>query len=272
MTLGVAKGEPRFPRDRIVKAVPSYAFMLPFSPPCIVKHIMRTALGLGHQCLRQGARQCAPFAVRVSTRRFTSAPPSSFLRRYFANPRFPRKALLWSGAGGVIVSPFTFIEIGNDGANIGEQTHEEAMLEVSRRELKQQVPSAIKNSKKYRRTIYFFVDMYIIEPICTGLRFLHLVVIFVPVIATIPAIWVGRRQQDKDNERSGTLWWYAFLVRSMERSGAAFIKVSTYCVRRCLLLTASKAGTMGCIQVRHIPYGTVQNNVNAPLSCSRPLA
>jgi aarF domain-containing kinase len=99
------------------------------------------------------------------------------------------------------------------------------MLEASRQELKDQVPRALKNSKKYRRGIYFFVDMYIIEPIATGLRFLHLVVIFVPVIATMPAIWLGKRQKDKDNERSGTLWWYAFLVKSMERAGAAFIKV-----------------------------------------------
>lgn len=111
----------------------------------------------------------------------------------------------------------------------GDKTHEEAMLEVSRRELKEQVPKAIQNSKKYRRGIYFFVDLYIIEPICTGLRFLHLVVIFVPVIATIPAVWLGQRQSGRDNERSGTLWWYSFLVTSMERAGAAFIKVRSIC-------------------------------------------
>lgn len=108
------------------------------------------------------------------------------------------------------------------------------MLEASRKELKEQVPQAIKNSKKYRRGIYFFVDLYIIEPICTGLRFLHLVVIFVPVIVTIPAIWLGQRQRDRDNERNGTLWWYSFLVTSMERAGAAFIKVGF--AMMCLLL------------------------------------
>jgi aarF domain-containing kinase len=99
------------------------------------------------------------------------------------------------------------------------------MLEVSRKELREEVPKALKHSKKYRRRIYFFIDDYIIEPICTGLRFLHLVFIFVPVIATIPVLWLGTRRADKDNERSGTLWWYGFLVSSMERSGAAFIKV-----------------------------------------------
>jgi aarF domain-containing kinase len=99
------------------------------------------------------------------------------------------------------------------------------MLEASRKELDEQVPKSIQNSTKYRRGIYFFFEDYIIEPIATVFRFLHLVVIFVPVIVTIPAIWLGQRQADKDDERSGTIWWYGFLVSSMERAGAAFIKV-----------------------------------------------
>ena len=124
-----------------------------------------------------------------------------------------------------MLSPLAFVEISNDETKVGDKTHEEAMLEVSRKELSEQVPKAIQDSKKYRRGIYFFIDDYIVEPIATGLRFLHLVIIFVPVIVTIPVIWLGTKQSDRDNERSGTLWWYGFLVRSMERSGAAFIKV-----------------------------------------------
>jgi len=123
------------------------------------------------------------------------------------------------------LSPLALAEIGNDKSASGEKTHEQAMLEVSRTELKEQVPKALENSTKYRRGIYFFIEDYLIEPIATGLRFLHLVIIFVPVIVTIPAIWLGARQADRDNERSGTLWWYGYLVLSMERAGAAFIKV-----------------------------------------------
>ena len=73
--------------------------------------------------------------------------------------------------------------------------------------------------------VVLFLDIYLWEPICTGLRFLQLAAIFIPVILTIPAIWIGNRQPDRDNERSGTLWWYGFLVRSMEWAGPAFIKV-----------------------------------------------
>ena len=99
------------------------------------------------------------------------------------------------------------------------------MLEASRQELKEQVPRALQNSKKWRRNIWQVLDAFFIEPVATALRFLHLVIIFVPVIAAVPAIWIGKRQPGRDNERTGTLWWYWFLVKSMARAGAAFIKV-----------------------------------------------
>ncbi|ROT42614.1 ABC1-domain-containing protein [Sodiomyces alkalinus F11] len=76
------------------------------------------------------------------------------------------------------------------------------------------------------------VDRYIVEPFCTALRFLHLVGIFVPVIVAVPAIWFGPRQPDRDNERSGTLWWYGFLVQAMEWAGPAFIKLGQWAASR----------------------------------------
>lgn len=106
------------------------------------------------------------------------------------------------------------------------------MLEISRQELAEQVPERLKHSKKFRRSVWRFLDTYIVEPIATGIRFLHLVVIFVPVIVTIPAIWFGARQHERDDERSGTLWWYGFLVASMERAGAAFIKLGQWAASR----------------------------------------
>lgn len=101
------------------------------------------------------------------------------------------------------------------------------MLEASRKEIEEYVPQWLENSHGFRISIYNFLDNYIIEPVATGFRFLHLVVIFVPVILTVPIIFMGKRNAKRDNERSGTLWWYAFLVKGMERAGAAFIKVGT---------------------------------------------
>ncbi|KAL6705785.1 hypothetical protein ACN47E_006423 [Coniothyrium glycines] len=195
---------------------------------------MRTLLWLGRQCVSRGAPNTITFASRTASRTHVNA---AFIRRQFATPRFHGKTILWSGAAtgaavGAALSPLAMIEIGNDQSHNGEKTHEEAMLEASRKELEQQVPKALKNSSKYRRGIYFFIEDYIIEPIATGIRFLHLIIIFVPVIVTIPVIWLGSRQPDRDNERSGTLWWYGYLVLSMERAGAAFIKLGQWAASR----------------------------------------
>ncbi|KAH7088507.1 hypothetical protein FB567DRAFT_340282 [Paraphoma chrysanthemicola] len=192
---------------------------------------MRTFLFFGRHCLRQGFQHSkTTFTQRASTRPFAS---TSSIRRQFATPRFRGRTVLWSGAaGGAVLSPLAFVGLAHEESGNGEKTHEEAMLEASRKELKEQVPKALQNSTKYRRCIYFFIEDYIIEPIATGLRFLHLVIIFVPVIVTIPAIWLGQRQPKRDNERSGTLWWYGFLVSSMERAGAAFIKLGQWAASR----------------------------------------
>ena len=124
------------------------------------------------------------------------------------------------------LSPAAFIELSEEDLDDGK-TGEEHMLEASRKELEESVPDMLKGSKRIRLAIWHFLDTWIIEPIATGIRLVHLMIIFVPVIVTIPAVYFGPRVKDKDNERTGTLWWYGFLVRSMERSGAAFIKVCT---------------------------------------------
>ena len=99
------------------------------------------------------------------------------------------------------------------------------MLEASREEIKKKLDNNVHGFRRVRDSIAYFADVYIWEPLCTGMRFLHLVVIFVPVMVTVPALWFGKRDPKRDNERSGSLWWYWFLVNSMERAGPAFIKV-----------------------------------------------
>ncbi len=100
------------------------------------------------------------------------------------------------------------------------QTVEMRELEAARAEMTKRADND-SDSSPWREAVL----LYIWEPLCTGFRFLQLVVIFVPVIVAVPAIWLGRRQPERDNERSGTLWWYGFLVQGMERAGPAFIKV-----------------------------------------------
>jgi hypothetical protein len=70
-----------------------------------------------------------------------------------------------------------------------------------------------------------FLSDYIIEPILISWRFSYLTLLFLPVILTSPMMLIGERVEEHGCERSGTLWWYNFLVRQMETAGPTFIKV-----------------------------------------------
>jgi aarF domain-containing kinase len=130
---------------------------------------------------------------------------------------------LFAAAAGL--SPAAFVQLSEKDNGGTEFTAEGRMLEASRDEIKKKVADDVHGFRRVRYSILYFVDVYVWEPICTGLRFLHLVVIFVPVMMSVPALWIGTRDPQRGNERWGSLWWYWFLVRSMERAGPAFIKV-----------------------------------------------
>ena len=104
------------------------------------------------------------------------------------------------------------------------------MLEVSREELAEEdtVPDDLRGIRRVNRRVYLLVESHVVEPIATGLRFLKLVFIFVPVILTVPVMWFGGRVPLRDNERTGALWWYQSLVSAMEHAGPAFIKVPSF--------------------------------------------
>lgn len=177
---------------------------------------MRTALTLRRFCFRSALPRFSPFPR-------PQRGISNFSRWRFQWPsaRPPsRKPVICA-----ILTPAAFVLLSEEDNGDGKSP-EEHMLEASRAEIQKRVPDEVRGLKRPWRWLCFFVDVYIFEPVATGFRFLHLVVIFVPVIITIPVIWVGSRLKDHYNERTGTIWWYGFLVRSMERAGPAFIKVS----------------------------------------------
>ena len=66
---------------------------------------------------------------------------------------------------------------------------------------------------------------WFIEPILTASRFVHLFIIFVPVILTSPALLLGEVRRSGGRERSGAIWWYDYLVSALGRAGPTFIKV-----------------------------------------------
>ncbi|KAI9799654.1 MAG: hypothetical protein M1833_003969 [Piccolia ochrophora] len=129
------------------------------------------------------------------------------------------------------LSPAAFVQLSEEDNGDGG-TAEERMLEVSRAEIAKVLPEDLRGFTRVRRGVVLVVERYLVEPVATGLRFLHLVFIFVPVIVTVPVMWWGSRNKGRDNQRWGTLWWYGFLVNAMERAGPAFIKLGQWAASR----------------------------------------
>ncbi|KAK0376554.1 ABC1 family protein [Colletotrichum paranaense] len=203
---------------------------------------MRLAFILGRFCPRPAFRAPAPNGT--TTAQFYSTFRSTFRSSYQprripwraggsgSSSRYTRYTLRAGGAGAGALGTAAFFELSEKDNGGTDQTGEKRMLEVSRAEIKKKVADDDSGISRAWHTLKIAVDVYIWEPLCTGVRFLHLLVIFVPVIVAVPALWLGRRQKDRDNERSGTLWWYGFLVQSMEWAGPAFIKLGQWAASR----------------------------------------
>ena len=181
---------------------------------------MRPVFQLGRLCFRTGFQRASPATIifRLGQRHFHA--------RFCGNA--PRKSLRRVPGRGTILlaalSPAAFVKLSEEERDDGE-SGEMQMLDASRQELQKEIPDDVHGLKRILWRIALGLDRYIYEPLATGLRFLHLVIIFVPVIFSVPVVWFGARQTGRGDERSGTLWWYGFLVHSMERAGPAFIKV-----------------------------------------------
>lgn len=128
-------------------------------------------------------------------------------------------------SGAAALGTAAFVRLSEDDDGSSGETAEHRMLEASRAEMTKELAADDRGLSRLRHRIVLFLDLYVWEPLCTGVRFLHLAAIFVPVLLAVPMIWFGERQKDRDNERSGTLLWYNFLVTGMEWAGPAFIKV-----------------------------------------------
>ncbi|EXJ68887.1 Atypical/ABC1/ABC1-C protein kinase [Cladophialophora psammophila CBS 110553] len=165
-------------------------------------------------------------------------------RKYsLKDPRQRRHPSLLAAAAAL--SPAAFIQLGEQ--DDGGKTREIKMLEVSREEISKKVPEDVYGFHRFYKTIVYVLDQWIYEPIATSLRFFHLVVIFVPVIVTVPAAFLGPRRKDRDNERAGTVWWYGFLVKSMERAGPAFIKLAQWAASRSDIFPAEMCRQMSTL-------------------------
>lgn len=178
---------------------------------------MQTAFFWGRLCIRR-----VPW--RTSNHTFRHVWRSQQLSRRLSSLRNPPKPAGVTVTVISLLSPAAFVALSEADTSDGK-TPEEHMLEASRAEIARELPANVHGLKKLWIAFSFGFDVYIFEPVATALRFLHLVFIFLPVIITVPALWIGPQRPGSGHDRAGTLWWYSFLVHSMERAGPAFIKV-----------------------------------------------
>ncbi|KAJ5990914.1 hypothetical protein N7499_011462 [Penicillium canescens] len=180
---------------------------------------MRTAVLFGRFCLKRGLPRLP--------------------RHHFGRPSWPRQLPKGTSRRGPIIgglfmtalAPVAFLKLAEDNDGQGK-TAEMQMLEASREEVRKTVSPDAQGLSKLCQTIWVYFYYYVYDPIATGFRFMHLAIIFIPVVAAVPAIWIGRKVQDHDSARTGTLWWYRFLVKAMERAGPAFIKLGQWAASR----------------------------------------
>lgn len=169
--------------------------------------------------------------------------------------QYARPAPLLAAANGAALGTAAFVELSGEENTIPSQTGEKRMLQASRAEIAKKLDDNDRGVSRLYHNIILYLDLYLWEPLCTGFRFLHLAVIFVPVLVAVPIIWVGKRHKHRDNERMGALWWYNFLVKAMEWAGPAFIKVSTSWIEYMsslqsqMLSTYHAAGSVGRLSV-----------------------
>ncbi|KAI1380245.1 ABC1 family protein [Hypoxylon crocopeplum] len=190
---------------------------------------MRPVILFGRLCVRRGFSQASKTTTNLG--RWHSTFRLRLLRPSPRNDsRF--KGRILRATANAALGTAAFVKLSEKDNGDAEDTAEGRMLEVSREELKKTVDDDERGLYRVGHKIILFFDVYFWEPLCTGVRFVELFCIFIPVILAVPAIWIGSRQTNRDNERSGTLWWYSFLVKSMERAGPAFIKLGQWAASR----------------------------------------
>ncbi|KAJ5580103.1 uncharacterized protein N7459_006088 [Penicillium hispanicum] len=179
---------------------------------------MRTVL-LGRLCLRRGLS-------------LSRLPRHHFIWSWRPPIRHtPRRGPVIRGVIMAALAPGAFLELAGNSEDHGK-TSEMYMLEASREEIRKAVSPDAKGLNRLCQSLWVFWYRYVYDPIAIGFRFLHLVVIFMPVVITVPAIWLGRSAGSQNSARGGTLWWYRFLVEAMERAGPAFIKLGQWAASR----------------------------------------
>lgn len=119
------------------------------------------------------------------------------------------------------VSALVFSTVKGDDDPNGK-TRSEKMLELSRRQLEQELEE---KNHKYGR-LYAWLRSYVVEPFLTMMRFFSLFIIMMPILLTGLPVAIGLVPQWYRNT------WFDFVVAGLQRAGPSFIKLGQWAASR----------------------------------------
>ncbi|KAF7339305.1 ABC1-domain-containing protein [Mycena sanguinolenta] len=103
------------------------------------------------------------------------------------------------------------------------------------------------------RILAFFHDR-IWEPLLTAKRFVYLFALFIPVILSSPMLLIGKPEKRYRGDTWGAVWWYNFLVSTMETAGPAFIKLAQWAGSRADLFPSLLCDRLGRLHSSGKPH------------------
>ncbi|KAA8650049.1 hypothetical protein EYZ11_011816 [Aspergillus tanneri] len=190
---------------------------------------MRTAVLFSRFCLDRGGN-----ARFLSRSVFPRRPRLNYSRLLWQQGFWKRPQKRGHATGAILLAsctPGIFLKLAEEGDR-GQETRETQILELSREETRQSIAEDFQVLPGLRQSLFAFWYYYVYDPIATGCRFIHLVLVFLPVILATPAVWLGKRVNGRKGVRTGALWWYNYLVKSMECAGPTFIKLGQWAASR----------------------------------------
>ncbi|KAK0198895.1 hypothetical protein F5146DRAFT_949520 [Armillaria mellea] len=102
--------------------------------------------------------------------------------------------------------------------------------------------------------IMSFIRDKIWEPLLTARRFVHLLVLFMPVLLSAPMLLVGQPEKRLNGDRWGAVWWYDFLVTKMEAAGPTFTKLAQWAGSRADIFPSQLCKRFGQLHSRGTPH------------------
>ncbi|KAG2173698.1 hypothetical protein INT43_005118 [Umbelopsis isabellina] len=99
-----------------------------------------------------------------------------------------------------------------------------------------------------------WLDTWFLEPILVCKRFVHVILLFSPIVIAIPIAFFGAKNPDEHDERSGTIWWYNLIMNQMELAGPTFIKLGQWAASRTDLFPLALCSRLGKLHSSVTPH------------------